>query len=102
MAKSELIGAKLSETGIEEVADLPQATGVQIDDFGAFAPQGEFAEVALVQGLEASVFVDIHGCAPDRPFRSGRGQESTGDLGLCRVAASFNKTLNRTLVPRAG
>ena len=86
----ELIGAKLVGTGIEMVAHLSQAAGVQVDGLGAFAPQGEFGEVALVQCLKAGVVVGVHQTSPDRPFHSGRDQGSTDELRLCRVAASFN------------
>jgi hypothetical protein len=34
----ELISAKLVGTGIEEIADLPQAAGAEVDGFGALAP----------------------------------------------------------------
>jgi hypothetical protein len=88
----ELIGAKLIGTGLEIVADLSQATGVQIDGFGAFAAQGEFGEVALVQCLKTGVFVGVHHISPDRPFHNGGGQESTDEFDLCRVAASFNQS----------
>ena len=70
----ELIGAKLIGTGLEIVADLSQATGVQIDGLGAFATQSEFGEVALVQCLKTSVFVSVHYTSPDRPLRNGVGQ----------------------------
>lgn len=93
----ELIGAKLVGRGVEEVADLPQAAGVHIDGLGAFAPQGEFGEVALVQGLEASVFVGVHGVSPLVPFRAGRDQRSTDELRLCRVAASFNYSIEHKM-----
>jgi hypothetical protein len=63
----ELIGAKLIGTGIEEIAHLSQAMGVQVNRFGAFAPQGEFGEVALVQCLKTDVFVGVHHTSPDKP-----------------------------------
>jgi len=44
-----------------------------------------------MQVLKTSGFIEVHGASPDRPFRGGRGQESTDDLKLCRVAASSNK-----------
>jgi hypothetical protein len=46
-----------------------------------------------MQVLKTSGFIEVHGASPDRPFRGGRGQESTDDLKLCRVAASSNKLL---------
>lgn len=93
---SELIGAKLIGTGLEIVAHLSQAAGVQINGLGAFPTQGKFAEVALVECLKTGVFVGIHRTSPDRPFRNGGDQVSTGELRLCRVAASFNKVVNGT------
>jgi len=42
--------------------------------------------------LKTSVVVGVHDASPDRPFRNRRGQESTDDLRLCRVAASFNNS----------
>jgi hypothetical protein len=47
----------------------------------------------LMQVLKTSGFIEVHGASPDRSFRGGRGQESTDDLKLCRVAASFNEAL---------
>jgi hypothetical protein len=49
-----------------------------------------------MQVLKTSGFIEVHGASPDRPFRGGRGQESTDDLKLCRVAASFNQVVNGT------
>src|SRR5690554_7505707 len=82
------------------VAHLSQAAGVEVDGLGAFAPQGEFVMVALMQNLKTSVVVGVHDVSPDRPFRNRRGQESTDDLRLCRVAASFNKPIK--FVPACG
>ena len=87
----ELIGAKLVGTGIEIIADLAQAPGIQIDGLVAFAAQGEFSEVALIQGLKAGMVLSIHGVSPLTPSRMERGQRSTDEFDPCRVAASSNQ-----------
>ncbi len=87
----ELIAAKLIRTGVEEMTHLSQTARLQVNGFGAFAPQGELGEVALVVVLKAGVFIGRHGLFPGRPFWNGGGQGSTDEFDLCRTAASFNK-----------
>ena len=77
----QLIGAKLVGAGVEILADLSQTAGIQIDGFVALAPQGQFGEVALIQGLESGMVLSIHDVSPRRPSRHGRDSEDYRRFG---------------------